>query len=66
MSFAGGWSWRHGSVFWIRYCLVVGWMDGKGREGDCIREEGGFAAVWVAEEEDGDGAGVVVHEQLPN
>lgn len=42
-------------------------MDGGrvGEGGVVIREEGGFAAVGVAEEEDGDGWGVVVHEQLP-
>lgn len=64
MSFAGGWSWRHGLVFWDRYCLVVE-MDGEGGEGGYIREKGGFAAVRVAKEEDGDGWGVIVHEQLP-
>lgn len=34
-----------------------------GREGT-VREKGGFAAVWVAEEEDRD-CGSVVHGQLP-
>lgn len=39
---------------------------GRGwRKGVVLREEGRFAAVWVAEEEDGDGWGIIVHEQLP-
>lgn len=43
------------------FCLALG-VEGKGGVG--VREEGGFAAVGVAEEEDRD-CGCVVHGRSP-
>ena len=61
--FAGGGSWRHGLTFWCVECLApelfLMEIGGGGRRETEVREESGFAAVGVAEEEDGYCWGVV-------